>query len=667
VTTILNTLEREAGDSYDPRLELESTFNNALQTFRQEVERRIINNDITLHTRNLRQALSEAVYRHIDTVKDEQGLYWTDGWLQALRDSILRKLEDLARAQNFPDPYRQLNRNLTRINDALNAPLLPERRARGELANAAKDLSSYFNNTLLDSVINTAMRHVLLQLRQEVETLQSQVRLALEFWQELAITQPRFIDDHYYDPVTQSVLNYTSREELIDTYEALFTALSGRSVQSVHEIDPMIQPQAAVSGHTRSVSLSLLKEANAVLRKRLDDFCRKYYHDYLESKGTNVLDRLRETTIDLDRAESERIREMTQIQKEYRSLAERAEPLLAYRPGMMQSIPPRVIKVIGAETEQAAASVRDSGVIDPGDVAAIGMGDATRLIFLTTHHGIPAYALSKFDEYRAHYERMQDQPNNIFHLDPLREREPHNPDSANFINLHDFETYFARALAYDWILRISLRDGGHAFVLAPDFHRQYQQVVNEEGRRLLGEAEKYEFRARDMETSVNALASTYKLRARHLRDLETNLNEAFRRIKQLPDRPEYALYLYTQIEPVQELQDAIEALYGGGSRLLGQLFIPAFKRHYEEQRPSIQDVRTFLAIRGYKLNPNERDINSPPALTMYFSEAGHNYDLEKWLCDLLRVYERVETKRSDFPNWHSGYWRSIFPDESGPA
>jgi hypothetical protein len=380
-----------------------------------------------------------------------------------------------------------------------------------------------------------------------------------------------------------------------------------------------------------------------------------------------------------------------------RDMGAQAKPLTAYNGGKIPSAA-REIKIFGARQRSDAEKLMIKIGHPSSDQSSVETGDADRLQYFVTHHGIPVFALNGFEDYRRNYEALSakpDDPNSryaIFHLDNERENSPHDPGSVYFVNHEDIEMRFARALAYGWIIQspTALIDQ----INGDSYDKAALYVYPQASFRPAGEsspASLFDYmvqfaqqQARELVNQMNTLTEAIKQmgeddteKMREERRLEQYLRQltALRQYFPLLDGVQpavllthplrliasgiyaassesdklYRIILAGRNNPPISLNLALEALYADKERLLPNLFIRAFDAAYKHVSgyEKTFNVRVSETLSGrLEAFLDERGILEKGKVdTRWFTEIGQaGRPLEQRLCNLLLVYHRAYSR-----------------------
>lgn len=709
----LRNLREEAFDSFDPLADFQNAFFATREQYDQAREKII--DEIPNKVAQMVKVLERDIIADIDQRDMGFGLRYVMDWLDELYNSIKREIDELYRLPQTSDIQRTFRTQMAHITNA-RMPFFSKRRLR----TACSTMINAFEKDKENNILPLIKRKTLEDFQETVERFRNDVALAIEFWREVRDDTSGYIQALAYSPVTDPVFDRTEQEHFVAN--AVADAMDTDGINQIHQsilrhLKAQIIDTSDNEETIRSLSRSLNPAEHPALRKILDDFIRNFYRINVEYDKSDVLkilgviesstmatvtsnedspqfsgkkgeEWLQGLLLDYDRdfySSDETIlradaREILAVLEERRrierknrdiddpsksglnnrlsKLAENSSPLLVYKPGLLNAMPPRTIRIIGAETADGAAKVRDSGAIDKADINIVETGDPTRLIFLYTQHGIPANTLEHFDDYRKKYEAEQSQPNPIFHLDNIREREPHDPASENFVNLNDFETIFAQALAYEWIIPGNANID--AYRLRKDFYDIFKYVVEEEIKQLRGKA-----RMKNDDYS--------DIRRQILESMAHNLENEFARFEDdQSSRPEVTGYPIPSSFATTEhkrkrayartLRDAITSLYGQQSRQIANMFRLAFEQHvkdFDQATDLNRKIRKFLGDRNYITSNNHDSVS----LRLSDYNDPDSRDLEIRFCQLLTVYLRLQQAKQNSKRWSAGYYQEYFESQ----
>lgn len=674
---VVNRLKNFAEETHlypNPTAQLQTEYRTCVRQFEQTIITQVHDNAVDVE-RRLRTQLNHAVDDFIDkglTAEPPCGLSWTLTWLDDLAAIIYNELEN----PSYLDHNAPLSEHLQKIYAVNAMPLLGEWWGRKRsIPRAAYDLSDYLENRADRIVIENEMRNIFLSSIRWIEQHRDQVNAAIQFWdRERRRSQEQ--EKPQYTLVTQTVIDeHELNQHLAAKLREILPAEDDQTGHASH-LDLRKQVENAFkdatngqSGLSRSLDLSTREE----IQRALTHLCMSYY-DAITDRGDVI----------------EHLNELSPIRREdmIRSLGDMAQPLLSYSKGLLQAIPPRIIQVLGAKTQSAAEDHIRPLIGDQMDLSTVATHNQATTALLITHHGIPISALAKLETYRGHYEQLQDEPNAIFHLDTERENAPYDPGSFYFVNLADFHTYFARTLAYNWLVRTQYQlrrsdnrvDLQDTFAFDSAFFSYFSIAINRQITIINNEIEalenrmvdrftlddftvgKTQRRLKQLHTMNNELQQYLAtcIPARNLEDgvLVLNRNEHdyadFHVIMRPPEGREHPTI------PAQTLIQTRDAIFRGQSRLVPQFFIEAVNNYYATQlqtdRITLENlIKTFLSERRYRDYAHD-DSRRQQDFTMRLSQPGQpSYELEQRLCAILSVYLRT-LKQKERGLRTNGYW-----------
>ncbi len=533
-----------------------------------------------------------------------------------------------------------------RLLDRAGLPIIGQALLRQQTRIACADLSSYLNGVARRDAIGRAQAAILTGLLVVIESQKKLISRAISFWDGYLRTEQEEALPTI-SRVTQIALDL---DQLNDDLNTAFSELRD---------NPVLYETASTRSDLGQFSRTLHPAQALELVKKLRDFCELFY---LRQADTNTLRYLKQLESNVERLSK---------------LGQMGQPLLVYRTGQLRALPPRQIKIIGATNAEHGEAVR-RGLNEEGDLSVAPTYDPFTDFYLNTHHGIPITALAKFEDYQQFYFELRTNPDNVFHLEDVREAQPYDPGSFYFVNLVDFELVFARALALGWVICQDGTTNGSAFrlfTLHPAFYATLRQTVEldltqqknalETLRKQAGELASRQDGSYGDSHEVNRetvrLRDQIEFKTRAQRDLQTRFAQ-FKSaqdwgytLDDAQDAQQIVLTLNSREGrplPVSDLPGALDALYQESSRMLPRLFEAAFVDHLKIMDVSeMQPIGQFLNMRRFE--PQNHDQQA--TYTMQFSQPGQSgYDFEVKLCGMLSVYERVLRGQQYRARW--GYY-----------
>ncbi len=693
ITRPLENVGREAEVLPAPQADLQNTYNNAVRTFQRDVADAIRGRVEPIFRKAERELEQEVLAVIDDSLTGDKGFHWALDWLRLFRVKLDDDVNTLSHDYQYFDPTAELNKQLAYINAAHRHILFGDRDLRQRVREAAEMLKrEVLEQRALESVAHEAKIAVFNSLIRSIDRWQRSINQTLGFWNDQMQTEVA-VKELQYTLVTQPVLNKDEREQHIT--KAILKCTGEQALSA------FCQKVQQVMG---SLSGSLDVEKRAQMLKALENLCHARYDEYEAEVKADVADLLRQKTSINPGL----------VNRMLTSMGERAQPLLGFSEGKLQSIPPRQIKIIGVNIMQDGQNLIKPAVGEPSDLTVVETYDPASITFLVTHHGIPINALTKFGEYQRQYQKfVKSDPLATFHLDNERENEPHDPGSMHFINLNDFEAYFARALAYGWIVRLENGQTGApagsqpaVFALRADFYEALSQRFAAEMTRIGNKIDRLQNPSQspgagdddeglseyqlDVLTQLSTeLQQQFKLFEIKVSGESTNPAEKLNGFKahwpRLFAKNRTGRLITTQrgrtvVFPAS-LDDVLDALFGGPVRAIAGLFLQAFDKHYDWSRKHNlfeldNDWLPSFQTEQMKSNPvkaeralivkflEDRTVNND-----WWSQPGQaSRDVEQQLCAMLRVFLRNMTKADYAERLPVGYLRDlgeeILPEES---
>ncbi|MBN2303661.1 MAG: hypothetical protein JXQ72_04250 [Anaerolineae bacterium] len=619
---------------------LRSGFQQAMRVFQQTVVPQVQTSRLAARE-ELRRALVDTVNAWMDaSLIEGRGLYSVRWQLQRLQETIRKNLPVVEPL----DHHAELERQLEDVYDAASMPLVGALvlrvRVRRRVENA---LHSYLTHIALNNVIAEAERDLLLDCIDQIDEHIRRLNRAIQFW------------EGERDQVLAGDLPDRSLvTEMVIPRGQLNEHLNDR-VKAVRLDDDLLR---SVSGALGGLSASLDLAQHERIHDDLVELCRDKYET--DTDYGDVIKHIREHPNDL------------RLQEMIRAMSEKATPLLVYSRGLLQALPPREVKVLGAYSEADGKEVIEPFVNNSADLSIVETHTHSAVSLLVTDHGIPASVLSEWDDYRRHYEELQDQHNPIFHLDTARENQPYDPGSFYFVNLDEFHVFFGRALAYGWIDRVedAAQKIPKCFALRREFYTAVKDLIDADLRRMKNDIERMQQAvAHPDESEGNGVMARRRLdmMRQHRQSLQNDLNNTFAGV--IIDRADSINTHYIVMRdgyPAETLDVVRDALFGGESRLLPPIFIRAVKQMYKEWDQQVHDeadIRVFLDARQYGDAVEGAPVQWVDRPMMWSEPGQRGYDLEVRLCALLNVYRRALRKKG----WQrrAGYFEDWDADEDG--
>jgi len=443
LTTLnLNALpaERIAATIQESFFEVESDFQRSIVRRVQDRAEAAFN--------EARQALVEAVRANVnkglDTSGTLRGLSWSKYWLDTLEarinDALRKEIAGLSFAQRA---QQLLTRQMTLLKTRTTVPVIGAYQTRRQAGQARQRLVDFLEDEAKPEsrLVNDQRTQIYARLLAVITVERENILNALRVWRDhLRAVQRSVPDSPSLAPLMQSAINAESdRARLLTAARQM--VFSAANTPNTSELKILSEPRMVMVS-TQKPGIGSLYDSTDPNHQRdvlgaFVAYCTRRYEETAQATGgvTAVV-----TAAML------------------RDIGKQAKPLMAYNAGLIPSTP-REIKVLGARQRREADALLDKIGDSRTDQSSVETGDADRLQYFVTHHGIPAYALNGFEDYRRNYEALSakpDDPNSryaIFHLDNERENAPHDPGSIYFINHEDLEMRFARALAYGWLER----------------------------------------------------------------------------------------------------------------------------------------------------------------------------------------------------------------------
>jgi len=658
LTRHLSQLEREIAKSNQPVADFEAAFRETVRIFQENVEE-TAERAIPLLRRETQDALRQRIYQWADDALeiDAHGFWYGNAWLNRLLEAVPRHLERLQRRQTI-DLHHAYDRELSYVEQSRGYPVVgPWLLVRGRVKEGCANLHRFVYGTAIGVVLQNAERAVFAALTRSILDLQAELRQTIAFWDQIGAVESQAAQQSARPTV---VTQYTLPADKIRAYTESAVEYVLRKDSSAFGYPNL---QAAFLKDGRSLSRSFDPDARTELLAALHDVSSLMFSSAIQS--ANQAGYVPDVTVYLDQ-----LRKQAGERERYNALMvnlrTQAQPLLIYSAGLLAAVPPTEIRIVGGNREDVVSQLWSGGATEQRDINFASTYDPTRLTYVVTHHGIPINALAKFDEYRSRYEELKPARNAIFHLDEERENEPHDPKSTYFINLEDFQSHFARALAYKWIKRVT---GGASdpkpflFVASDTFYAEFSQRLTQQQGDIKNQIEAVEQQEEGGKLREDQLNSA-RARKHSLQCLLDELNKRIAAKKKTPDvegfsfsnvdMNTYALPLLTDsARPyAQTLSDAIAAFYSG-SRLAARVFLDTVIALEKTHRVSdaLADIDDFLQTRHYA-HSRRPDSNDQFVNRMLFSEPGQDdYKLELHLCAQLAVYRRLRLQRVTSANW----------------
>jgi hypothetical protein len=451
VVQALNNLVSNPGNQEDVIASVELAYRDSMRSFQSRVLAQVQLNYPAAKEIALRH-LRDAITKNIDeglTDPEHGGIVWCQQWLDSIEQYINEAFNQSPRF-NLGDAEKRLTDELIQLARSQENWLWSVRQQQTVKA-ACRRLIDYIRIELWESLIHTYRLDVLTEVLREISNAKGQINLSLGFWRKLTLGSKAQLPPPQLPPLTQSALDsQTAQDEITATINSRLMPEQLGGFLSAFKVE------------IGNLSRSLDPGEHAALSRDLERFCSKQS----QINQMNIIEALQ-------RMDENLRKDMLA------ALGTQAEPLLAYSDGLLQASPPRRIEVLGIQDIQGQGESirRDIGRMN--DVSTVSTGDPNRVGFLITHHGIPVQALSKFDDYRRQYHKLSEDRNALFHINNELEFNPHDPGSKLFANPDSLDGYFARAIAYRWIIAITKTKPGQreiretVFVLEQHFFETY--------------------------------------------------------------------------------------------------------------------------------------------------------------------------------------------------
>lgn len=668
----LDDFRAEVGESEQPYEDLQRAFNESLRRFRLAVDDHISGAKPNAAAAVQRQLVAE-IREEVDRVlyRGDGGLYAARARLELLERSITEGISaGRARGVNL---NRRFDAEGSAVLQARDLPVVGLLRARAVARTAAETLMRTMQSDAVTSALEAGAREVLIDLIDTLDTMRTDVQGAIRFWEE-RIPREDAAAGERYSLTTEPLLNRDDvRREVDRALGALFegdgalsfyTGLAEAMQGDARRASPFADNDSIEDGiltadqlrtydqsRPPSLSRSLNREEQETIADALESYCERRF---ARSFASNVVERLNALSPTARRGLLDRI----QL---------RAAPLLLYRDARLQHAPPRVIRVLGARDAASATDlwVDNGGIVK--DVSFAATDDPGRVVYLVTHHGIPADVLTNFDEYRHHYETLTAaNPDDVFHLDPQLEDEPYDPGSAYFINPFDLDLVFARALAAGFLTQQVDRE--KVFAVTGTLERRLRQEVTREIGALNTAIDNLE--------GVGSEAARDE--ARSLRLVRDDLDRRFLKIEAMGGRtPPYQttpLYMGGRHGvPIYAatLKQARDALLASQRRALANLFVRASLQALSADSIVKQIADIDQALRD---RTEVDEMRSAGGGARYRFKSAYGYPLdsedgkfERLLYDLLKVYRRALERAQNSRRSSRGYYapEPIQPPDGG--
>jgi len=654
LTRRLRQLENDIGRSTQPLSDFADAYRETTALFQRNVEE-LIERSTTNTRRELEEDLRKTVWSSIDDAlaSNQHGLHYARAWLDRLSEHLQTSLKGAQRRKNA-DLSSAYDREISYIEQVRSYPVVGRLFfMRGRIAEACGNLNRFVHSTAVTAVLDNAERGLFNGLNRIISDLRREIQGAITYWEDVRLRESAAAKQK---PRITAVTQYTLSDDMIIRYT--------RSA-----IDALTQEERAATVYAelynafnnkgkRSLSRSLDSDARADLILALDRLCDEHFRTAIQSAD------FKDFTDDVTEY-LEKLSKVDALREQYNTLLvnlrTQAQPLLIFNTGNLQALPPAQIRVIGGKNEEAIKRVWTGGASEQSDVNYASTFDPSRLMYLVTFHGIPINTLSKFDEYRRHYEDMKSARNAIFHLDNAREDEPHDPKSMYFINLEDYQSRVARALAYGCISRVEDhydKSSKFVFVLSSDFYTRFTNFIDRKltefkdqiadiDAALTKQAQRDDKRNIDIARKKALEAQRDELKAR--KESFTKLNTLKTFEPKTDDAQAYALPVWRRgihTGVAENLTDAVDSFYGGGARLFAMLFMRAVDEHESDTNPEVlrKAIDVFLETRKY-VGSNHTENTTEIINYMLYSRSGQDdYKLELHLCALLAVYRRLKSQ-----------------------
>jgi hypothetical protein len=652
ITHGLQLLENEVGRSAKPLSDFSIAYLETARMFQQNVIAPIERHRSEIQ-HSLEAVLGDKVRKLIDNgLTDEAGgLDYTQKWLGTLGDQLRTEIENFQRRRQNTDIHRFYDRELSYVEQTRSLPLIGRFLLRGRIAEACGNLHRFILGHALDAVIADAQKSILIGLNGSLENRRREIQQAITFWDN---TCRKEINAIKQKSRSTAVTQYTLSDKEIE--EFTIRAVANLLTQSTTLYTTLHQVLTGGKFDAPGLSHSLDLHAQIEMIQALDKLCEDQFDSAIRHSGEPsftddviaYLTRLRDSHHASDREKFNTLMV---------NLHTQAEPLLNYSDVVRAAY----IRIVGGKTEDEIAGLWSGGASRQSDINYAATGDTSRLTYIVTQHGVPVNMLTRFEDYRFKYEDLKSGRNPIFHLDNKREDEPHNPSSMYFVNLEDFRSHFARALAYDCI---RYRRGENVFVLSDAFFSILNRLTEEKIAELKAEVEAMDERSvrEHLSEDMQRIQQTRRKGAEAARaELEqqirrfTKVGEALGEKDNMHDR----LLSYTlqgKTRYASTLTEAIEALYSSKTPLLTAMFMKSVTIYERQQNNNslLSKIDQFLEVRSSPVADQSGSFISE----MKFSKPGQtSYAVELYLCALLAVYRRLLKQQIYSQEWKpSGYY-----------
>jgi hypothetical protein len=614
-------------DVKNPQIALEKAYKACIPVLVRKVETPLEEQKARLERDTQERFQDELVTWINKGIQLGTGLEWVNNWLIELAKDI--------RNENIPvfDPNEPLREELERIDK-------PRFGQRPQFSKSLNKLREQLNDSLPKVLVKKVAMEVLKKLLNDIQAQIELINAAIRFW-NTKITLGPTLGEGSYSLVTQSIYSEGTVNE-----EAEKTKASADYYEKLN---------TAFSSYLANI---LEKSKQEEVYQALINACETLYVGASSSDNQSGLWPILDAPL---------------VDGNIGKMGKQAQPLLSYRRGELQSLPPREIKIVGIPEAREEERIK-TALGEKSDVTTVATYNKGVLYYLTTHHGLPAYTLTNWDSYRQNYEELRTDPENIFHLNNERESEPHDPGSMFFLSHEEFEVAFTWALVMGWIKTRTIEVQGkdlELFVFEGSFYAEftkyidplkgkqaqiladYDKQLKEFDDKKLSETDPERVAIKRKRAELNELITAFEATIA-LFDSEIERDHII--CSQVPDG--------TQVNYAKTLNDVLTTILGDETYWLPKWF----QEHTDNcvkakmQNPGIelQDaLQKFLSDRGFR-GSEMIDLN---AIKPQFSQRGQeSYPLEVEMCRIalmLSRWVRQSENRS-----RSGYYPHLFQSGS---
>lgn len=647
ITYPLANLRAEVSEHPDPLADLQAGFRETERLFNQRFVAQVEANR-ALALVGATEFLETETRKHVnDAFKPgaaRKGLAWTLDWLTSLNAAIDDYLKEITDRVQRLDSTAALNREVSEIIELESFLVIGKWRVNRRVRSACQRLIQYIEGDAANRILDNWVTVTLNAAKGVIERLRQQISSAMNYWDDVAAVREAAFPR--YDAFTQPVLSEEALKAELNHQIEEVVLLNAETL--LRQLETVLQLSAPERGGGFAEGIN--SDCYRSMLERLQNFCEKEYATNMES---SVIARLGKVAPDQSKALLQ-------------NLGKQAQPLLEYIPAMIESLNIPLVKVVGAYEEDDAKKHILPMIGDAADVRAAPTGNARVITYLVTHHGVPAVALSNFEEYRSCYERMtHEEVNAIFHLDEALENEPYDPGSIYFVELESFDSYFARALAFQWIVRL---DNSDQFVLSEPFYNAIERICSEELARNHKEVALLTQNYGEAHVRSAAEEALHKV-DKTLRQFEQSFKEVRIPIGDEKVRSYYQIRVPGTDVSAYNLALAHRAF---NHRLVQPIFIRAFQL-LQENLFRANDfvtlktrfdklIESFLMQRGYLTDESDQ-------FSMVWSQRnqGRSYLLEMRLSDVLLVYYRLDQRNKYAARLPAHYYADVLEKEGALA